>query len=89
MLLRSKRLVTKIDTKKNIVTNDLEKCEKTPYSISEFSSKFFDESSVAWKINKIQKMNATYEYRCAFYYSNKKRCCELPFEQLYCKKHMK
>ena len=92
MLLRSNRLIEKIETHTNTnhtkqtkhTKNDI---EKTPYSISEFTSQFFDDSSVAWKMNKIQNKNATYEYRCAFCYTNK-RCRELPFDQLYCKKHI-
>lgn len=88
MLLRSNRCITKIETQKNNTNNDINP-EITPFSISEFTSQFFNDSSVAWKMNKVQNENATYQYRCAYYYSKTKRCRELPCSQLYCKKHMK
>lgn len=34
----------------------------------EFDSNFFEEASKAWKSNKIEKENCTYEYKCTFRY---------------------
>lgn len=62
---------------------------KTPYSIAEFTQDFFNDASQAWRANKIQKSNATYQYRCSERLKNEKRCSKTLHSQLYCQKHTK
>jgi Zn-dependent M32 family carboxypeptidase len=62
---------------------------KTPYSISEFTQEFFNDSSEAWRANKIQKPNATFQYRCSERLKNGKRCAKSPLNQFHCQKHTK
>lgn len=62
---------------------------KTPYSIAEFSQDFFNDASQAWRSNKIQKPNATYQYRCSERLKNGKRCSKSPHDQFHCQKHTK
>ncbi len=40
----------------------------------EFDSNFFEEASKAWKSNKIEKENCTYEYKCTFLNNKSVRC---------------
>lgn len=62
---------------------------KTPYSIAEFTQEFFNNASKAWRANKIQKPNATYQYRCSERLKNGNKCAKSPHDQFYCQKHMK
>ena len=62
---------------------------KTPYSIAEFTQDFFNDSSEAWRANKIQKPNATFQYRCSERLKNGNRCAKSPHNQFYCQKHTK
>lgn len=54
--------------------------------ISEFTSKFFDESSKAWLENKI-RCGASYAYKCSYIHSNNKQCQHPATESEYCKRH--
>ena len=62
---------------------------KTPYSIAEFTQDFFNDASESWRANKIQKPNATYQYRCSERLKNGKRCAKSPHNQFYCQAHTK
>jgi len=62
---------------------------KTPYSIAEFTQDFFNDASISWRENKIQKPNATYQYRCSERLKNGKRCAKSPHNQFYCQSHTK
>jgi len=42
--------------------------------IEEFDSKFFDESSNAWNMNKIKHLNGMYTYKCQFIKKNGEYC---------------
>ena len=62
---------------------------KTPYSIAEFNQEFFNDASIAWRENKIQKPNATFQYRCSERLKNGNRCAKSPHDQFHCQKHTK
>ena len=62
---------------------------KTPYSITEFNPEFFNNASIAWRENKIQKPNATFQYRCSERLKNGNRCAKSPHDQFHCQKHTK
>ncbi len=49
--------------------------------MEEFTSKFFDESSEAWRKNKVKTsiMEGVFEYRCAEICQNGKRCINKPY----------
>ena len=55
-----------------------------------FTAAFFDESSAAWRANKIVKPNATYAYRCRSVLKSGKACpwAATTLEQT-CKRHSK
>ena len=57
---------------------------------SEFTAAFFDESSTAWRANKIVKPNATYSYRCRSVLKSGNACtlAATTLEQT-CKRHSK
>ena len=58
--------------------------------IEEFDSTFFDESSRSWRMNKIEKKNGTYVYKCAFVKDNGEHC-KLPIcknNNINCKKNI-
>ena len=46
----------------------------TPYSISEFTSDFFNNSSIEWRKNKKIKKNRITVYKCCWIHRNGKRC---------------
>ncbi len=48
--------------------------------VNEFDSNFFEESSKAWKANKIEKENSTYKYKCTFRNKKKIRCSRALYE---------
>jgi len=57
----------------------------SPYSISEFTSAFFDTSSEAWRSNKV-RVGPMFTYRCEYIHSNGKRCPKaiIPKQKLDC-----
>jgi hypothetical protein len=57
---------------------------------SQFTAAFFDESSTAWRANKIMKPNATYSYKCRSVLKSGKACplAATTLEQT-CKRHAK
>jgi len=55
---------------------------------AEFTAAFFDESSKAWRANKVLQPNATYSYKCRSFLKSGKECTlkAVNLEQT-CKRH--
>lgn len=69
---------------------DIVKQAGTHMGASEFTHAFFDDSSTAWRANKIRKPNATYSYKCRSVLKSGKPCTlsATTLEQT-CKRHSK
>lgn len=57
-----------------------------PPGISEFTPEFFDQSSNAWRENKI-RCGASYTYKCLYIHSNNKHCHHPATNLTFCKRH--
>ena len=53
---------------------------------SEFTHKFFDEASEAWRQNKV-RCGHIFLYKCKYIHSNQKQCKSAATHQNLCKKH--
>ena len=72
--IQQQKLAHELSQTQNRYETRSKNTNKTPYSIAEFNQDFFNDASQAWRANKIQKPNATYQYRCSERLKNEKRC---------------
>lgn len=53
----------------------------------DFDSNFFNEASIAWRLNKISHKGGAFSYKCFYIHSNGKKCNKQIFIEPYCKRH--